>query len=424
MCATIQYEHWEDKCPRGSIVHIHGPVGDPLVEAKMLYKSIAYSGLPTYSPIHHPIPVGDTEPWDYVCNIDPAGCEDVDDVFFWRRNTDGGLTFGIGIADVSAIVLEDCPLDSYAAAMSTTIYSPEGRVIYPMLPTSISSDIASLRADGGARPVLALCMTIQGGIVTAVQWRLLLLKVSRSFTYDTIYGAAETWETIRSAVEIVAQKTISDSHKAVEEAMIYYNIAAARILRSAGVGVLRAHRGALDGAAYDSIAIASGIDAIRNLGMAAGSYVSAMSTDSEIAHAGLGCAIYTHATSPLRRYADLVNQRWIKAVTCGAFKPVSAFSILRLNARASLVKRTMRQIAFLSFVNYGSINVYEGVLYKVKEGRGWAYVPSLKTTLKGVLEAGIGDIGSKVQCRLYVDIRAVNLQDRYVVSIVTNDSLD
>lgn len=420
MCATIQYEHWEDKCPRGSIVHIHGPVGDPRVEEKMLYKSIAYPGLPTYSPEPSRIAVGDTEEWDYVCNIDPAGCEDVDDVFFWRLGSaaaSGSFTFGIGIADVSAIVLEETPLDAYAAAMSTTIYSPEGAVVHPMLPTSISSDIASLRADGVSRPVLALCTQIEGGIVVSVQWRLLLLKVNRAFTYDDIYEAAETWETIRTAVEIIAQKPITDSHVAVEAAMIYYNIAAARILRSGGVGVLRAHRGALDGAEYADIAAASGIDAIRNLGMAAGSYVSAMSSDSEVVHAGLGCALYTHATSPLRRYADLVNQRWLKAVTCGGFTPAVGFSILRMNARAGLVKRTMRQIAFLSFVNYGSVNVFEGVLYKVKEGRGWVYVPSLKTVLKGVLEGGVADIGSKVQCRLYVDIRAVNLQDRYVVSI-------
>ena len=70
----------------------------------------------------------------------------------------------IAIADVASWVAEGSPVDNYAEKAGQTLYN-NGRVVAPMLPTSLSTRCASLRSDGVARPALAYCFTVEGGVV-------------------------------------------------------------------------------------------------------------------------------------------------------------------------------------------------------------------------------------------------------------------
>ncbi|HUP05211.1 MAG TPA: RNB domain-containing ribonuclease [Bryobacteraceae bacterium] len=55
--------------------------------------------------------------------------------------------------------------------------------------------------------------------------------------------------------------------------------------------------------------------------MGPGEYVASRPGDSAVGHFGLAAHDYTHSTAPNRRFADLVTQRLLKAMTAGAKAP-------------------------------------------------------------------------------------------------------
>ena len=86
MLVSFQYEHWEDKWPRGSIIKIYGPVGNTTIESELLFHTYCGSSNEvlfsdeTFKKNTHLELI-----WDEAFNIDPIGCEDKDDIFAWRR---------------------------------------------------------------------------------------------------------------------------------------------------------------------------------------------------------------------------------------------------------------------------------------------------------------------------------------------------
>ena len=118
MVAIASFEHWNEKHPRAGIQHVFGCVGDQVAETAALRMGISIPKTPIEldeedSIIAHHIRHHSTQPWDNVFNIDPPGCEDVDDVMGWRR-TPCGTEFFIGIVDIASWVPEDSWLDKEA----------------------------------------------------------------------------------------------------------------------------------------------------------------------------------------------------------------------------------------------------------------------------------------------------------------------
>jgi exoribonuclease R len=256
------------------------------------------------------------EGWDEVFNIDPAGCRDVDDILAWRKLPTGAYEFGIGIANVAALVPAGSALDDAARLRAQTLYR-EGVAIEPMLPTSISEGAGSLLSDGKPRGVVMAVWTVAGSCAQGPVWRTCQVVNKRTFTYESVLEDTGISNKLKELLGAVVSTEVSeDPHRWIELAMISYNRAAAEVLSAKGAGILRRHRGIL-ATEYQEIAEKTGCREIAFLGYAAGEYCTAAaaacsgrSEESEgTVHAGLGLARYCHASSPLRRYADLVNQR-------------------------------------------------------------------------------------------------------------------
>lgn len=89
----------------------------------------------------------------FTFTIDPADAKDFDDAISFAKNEDGTFQIGIHIADVSFYVKPGTSTDDEAYRKGTSVYLVD-RVI-PMLPESLCNDLCSLRPDEDK-----LCMSV------------------------------------------------------------------------------------------------------------------------------------------------------------------------------------------------------------------------------------------------------------------------
>lgn len=419
MIIVATFEHWDEKWPRAGICKTLGPVGDKKVERDALFQralgaSCAAAGIAdveeTYTACVEGYEVID---WDAVFNIDPEGCVDVDDILFWKKKEDKTTLFGIGIADVAAWVAEGSETDKRAAALGQTLYV-DGTVHTPMLPTILSADRASLRSDGVARPVLALLFTIRHGKVLGRRWARLMIANKQTYDYKA-YPLRLNFE-LRGRIHAFLSAAVGrdvgyDSHNWIEHAMVLYNHAAAVVLQSAGSGILRSHAGTTD-TEYKRIADRTGIKELAWLGSAAGKYIVGT---TETAHAGLNLDVYCHCSSPLRRYADLVNQRWLHHLLFGAPRPGVALApaAAHLNVRNAAAKALDRDLWFLEHINTDRITESIGVVVRVRPESLTVYVPQWRRLLRAKGEPSLG-LGNYTKIRTFCNLRATSWSERVV----------
>ncbi|WP_413738797.1 exoribonuclease II [Sodalis sp. RH21] len=95
---------------------------------------------------------------DFI-TIDSASTEDMDDALYVAAGEGDALVLTIAIADPTAYVLPDSPLDMIARERAFTNYLPGFNI--PMLPRDLSDNICSLRANE-RRPALACRVTVNG----------------------------------------------------------------------------------------------------------------------------------------------------------------------------------------------------------------------------------------------------------------------
>jgi len=422
MVAIASLEHWNEKHPRAGIQHIFGPVGDQAAESAALRMGMSISKQLTdpedeeniieQHTRHHSM-----QPWDIVFNIDPPGCEDVDDIMGWRQTAKGTMFF-IGIVDIAAWVPEDSLLDRDAKIAVQTLYV-DGKAVEPMFPPYLSTQKASLRADGVKRPIIALVYSIEDGKVVQTDWNILKVAVTNAFTYESVLHDTQICEILPTLLSIITEQPHSgDPHVWVEQAMILYNTKVAELLKQRHSGILRRHTGTKN-ANYALLAKTTGVQELAFLGASAGQYVPATATNTE--HAGLALKTYCHATSPLRRYADVVNHRWLKHIMFGFQQPYGITIAEHLNHRANLIKQFERLIWFLEHLNQdGSITTTKGIVitYNAEAKTAKVYVPEWKRTVRAShTNENYYQSGTDVTIRAFSNLKAISIHQRVVCAM-------
>jgi len=270
-------------------------------------------------------------------SIDDATTTEIDDAFSVRELDGGNLEIGIHIACPALAIPRASELDAIARARLSTVYMP-GRKL-TMLPEHVV-DAFSLR-EGARHPALSLYVeTTREGRPLRQTSRLDSVPITANLRHDAVSetfalpaapdeprctpelralwqlaqhlsgerGAKETereefsfyvdWDAEgangeHGRVTIVPRKRGSPLDRLIAELMIYVNNTWGRALADAGI---------------------AGIYRVQAAGKVK------MSTRAG-EHQGLGLSHYLWASSPLRRYSDLVNQRQLLAWLGGEGAP-------------------------------------------------------------------------------------------------------
>ena len=154
----------------------------------------------------------------------------------------------------------------------------------------------------------------------------------------------------------MAGTALDDSHKWVEQMMIFYNKEAGKILKTARMGILRRHSAPNQERLerYKQF-----LPEFEHFAFSAAEYCLAEETNTT--HYGLDSDTYAHTSSPIRRYADLVNQRVLKLIIQGSSeKYIVPLAMYDMKQREKAIKHFARDVDFLKAITSG--NTFTGII--------------------------------------------------------------
>ena len=307
----------------------------------------------------------------FIVTIDPDDARDFDDAINVERIPGGGWNLGVHIADVSAYVKPGSALDREAYKRGNSVYLPD-RVI-PMLPERLSNGVCSLNPGVNRLTHSAFIQFTKDGRTKSCRFARTVIRSARRLTYKEAYAILRAaphdqlserlhvaWELasllrkkrfaegsldldfpevkVRLDAEgrpIRLERIENDeSHQLVEEFMLAANEAVARELKNRSIPtVYRVHenpdpeklveyRELVLSYNYKAGDLTNRAELQRLLTSLNGkpeeqalkigllkSLKRARYAPQPLGHYGLAKNNYTHFTSPIRRYADLVVHR-------------------------------------------------------------------------------------------------------------------
>lgn len=275
----------------------------------------------------------------HLITVDSASTRDVDDALSLTQSGDHWLV-GVHITDVAHFVAYDSFLDREIRQRGTSIYLPE--ITFPMIPPVLSEQGASLIA-GEIRPAISVEMTLSKDF-RLKGFRIFesVIRVTERLSYEeaeeriaipesreaVLFSVASAMRTARveagailfkdpelsvrvlsdGSIEVNVRDRETPSQILVSEMMIAANSLFARFLKERGMpSIYRSQPPPLEkielGEEYDPVASYRSKKALSRGGL----------STEPASHSTLGLEVYTTATSPLRRYPDLLVQRQLKS---------------------------------------------------------------------------------------------------------------
>jgi len=352
LIGVVKFDDWKDNStfPRGILQETLGPAGNYDAESQALIWQASplkwpkgpYEIQSREQPVRHVL-------HGFTCNIDPEGCKDIDDVFTLEKINDTTWKIAISISDVATYVENGSVEDILASVIGQTLYDADGRVLRPMLPVEYSEHTCSL-LPGKESYGISLCFAWDGQQITNLEWVESVFTNQQSFTYEAFQSLESEYREVLAAVasHLASREgePLTDSHEWVEQMMIFYNKEVGKLLKEAKMGILRRHSAPEWERLEKYQKHASLAPGLTNLAFASAEYCLAEETETR--HYGLESDHYAHASSPIRRYADLMNQRVLKLLIRGSKETfIVPQAMVEMNKRTRAIKRFARDMDFL-----------------------------------------------------------------------------
>jgi exoribonuclease-2 len=302
--------------------------------------------------------------------IDDEDTREVDDAITVVRSG-SEIIIGIHIADVSAFVQKGDLPDTEAAKRLSTIYLPTTTV--RMFPERLSTDLMSLNARE-ARPAYTVEVRFdEQGNRLGYRIALSTIKVDKRWSYDqadqalaggisplqTLHQIATRLHAARAAagaitfrrpelkihvhggeIEIRTIDPNSTSRFIVSEMMILANGLSADFASVNSLPVIYRTQEPREVLAVEDM---PAVEALAFERLRKTFKRSRLSLTPGL-HSGLGLSAYTQASSPIRRYADLVTQRQFTAMLRGEPIPYGREELLQILVGAESAEQEIRTI--------------------------------------------------------------------------------
>jgi exoribonuclease R len=354
----IKFDDWTQTFPRGNLQQVLGISGDFEAEKQALIWQSSPWKYPKgpYTP-QSKENILRRELTGYTFNIDPKGCKDVDDVLTFEQLSDNKWKVTITISDVATFVEDGGAVDIFASLIGQTLYDTDGSILRPMLPKEYSEEICSL-IPGKPSYGVSLQFVWDGKEITDKEWFESQLKTDKSYTYYEFQNLDSPYRPILAQIaSYLAKEEVSDSHKWIEHCMLFYNMEAGKILKKMGMGILRRHSAPnLEKLEKYKVHLTE----LEKLAYSSAEYC--LAEEKETLHFGLESNNYAHISSPIRRYADLVNQRVLKIhIRNLNERYIVPLAMYDMNYRAKLNKNFSRDMDFLSAISLDEV-VFKGVI--------------------------------------------------------------
>ena len=329
-----------------------------------------------------------------VYTLDSEGTRDYDDGYAVLEADERGVTVAMHIAEPDPVLLPGHPLFDEAARRMSTVYTLDG--IFPMFPEALSTGRFSLVA-GAEREVLTFILRIEASGGRLLDVRRDTVTVAQNLDYTAgqrlLDEDPERWGRLalacagladlraaQGAVIMVRRDTVLDVsdpqqirlaqvvrsgpvHQLVEELAILYNREAGRYCRDHRLPAIyrvqpQPRRTGENGEGPERP-------------------MAARFSTRGGGHAGLACDRYIQATSPIRRFPDVLMQRQIaEHATTGrvTFTERAALDdwAERADTRLGICDELTRRIAFDWKCRYLLQNrqaLFDGVVQRGREGR-------------------------------------------------------
>jgi exoribonuclease-2 len=337
--------------------------------------------------------------------IDDEGNEEPDDAISME-----GDRLWVHVADAASLAPPGSPLDLEARARGATLYLPEGPV--PMLPaaaigmlglglTEVSPALSfSLDLDANAR-IRRLQVMPSWVRVTRLTYEEAESRLAEQ-PFASLYELAQAHRERRRdqgaisidlpEVEIRVQDrqvTIRPlaslrSRDVVMEAMLMVGEAVARFGLEHGVALpFTTQESPVDDRAANAQACERSQDDLAGMYAVRQTLRPSQYSTAHATHAGLGLAAYVQATSPLRRYLDLVTHQQLRSFVAGCGQLSAQDLTDRVGATMAFAgavraaERLARRHWTLVFLMQNPNWRGEGILVERRGHRGIALIPSL-----------------------------------------------
>jgi exoribonuclease II len=272
-----------------------------------------------------------------VLTIDGPLTQDFDDAVSLQMIGEE-LHLGVHIADVASVIPEGSLLDTTAAERASSQYLPRKQI--PMFPEGLSADTLSLRQGHDRNAISLLARFDRSGALIDYRFVPTVIRVRERLMYEDVNKTIERHALLQEMhklsqrlrrkrleqgamslslpelevrfngngallLELVEQET--PSRTIIAEFMILYNWLAAKFCMENRIPILfRSQPGPSEKLPLDEKGYLYYVFQQRRK-------LSPLSIQTAPGpHTGLGVDVYIHATSPIRRYLDLVNQRQIR----------------------------------------------------------------------------------------------------------------